>query len=152
MSLLVLKLSIVYDKVTELMDTVLNQTFLSSNNWPSDVGPFFRVSHLKKINFRRFINKIFSPSGARCAEKFEWGGFSTFRRWRSRVFLNLTSLTSHQIFDAHFLETNDLSPSRFHFSVSFIPRSWFESDGLIAYPNEWDWSEKERCLFALTNL
>ena len=37
MSLLFLKLSIVYDKVTKLMDTVLNQTFLStyrrSINW-----------------------------------------------------------------------------------------------------------------------
>ena len=29
----------------------------------------------------------------RCAENREWGGFSTFSRWRSRVFLNRTSLT-----------------------------------------------------------
>ena len=67
-------------------------------------------------------------------------------------FLNRTSLTPHQIFNAHLLETTDLSPSRFHFSVGFITRSWFESDGFIAYSNEWDWSEKERCLFTLTNL
>ena len=43
-----------------------------------------------------------------------------------------------QIFDAHLLENTDLSPSRFHFSVGFISRSCFESDGFIAYLNEWD--------------
>ena len=37
---------------------------------------------------------------------------------------------SRQIFDAHLLENTDLSPSRFHFSVGFISRSCFESDGL----------------------
>ena len=36
----------------------------------------------------------------------------------------------HQIFDAHLLINTDLSPSRFLFSVSFIWRSCFESDGL----------------------
>ena len=41
-------------------------------------------------------------------------------------------------FDAHLLETTDLSPSRFHFSVGVISRSCFESDRLIAYSNEWD--------------
>ena len=41
-----------------------------------------------------------------------------------------------QIFDAHLLENTDLSPSRFHFSVGFISRSCFESDGFIAYSNE----------------
>ena len=42
----------------------------------------------------------------------------------------------HQIFDAHLLETIDLSPSRFDFSVGFIARSCFESDGVIAYSND----------------
>ena len=41
-----------------------------------------------------------------------------------------------QIFDAHLLENTDLSPFRFHFSVGFISRSCFESDGVIAYSNE----------------
>ena len=41
----------------------------------------------------------------------------------------------HQIFDAHLLETTDLSPSRFNFSVGLISRSCFESDGFIAYSN-----------------
>ena len=41
-----------------------------------------------------------------------------------------------QIFDAHLLENTDLSPSRFNFSVVFISRSCFESDGFIAYSNE----------------
>ena len=40
------------------------------------------------------------------------------------------------IFDAHLLEITDLSPSRFHYSVGFISRSCFDSDGFIAYPNE----------------
>ena len=35
----------------------------------------------------------------------------------SSFFLNRTSLTPHQIFDAHLLKNTDLSPSRFHFSV-----------------------------------
>ena len=41
-----------------------------------------------------------------------------------------------QIFDVHLLENTDLSPSRFHFSLGFISRSYFESDGFIAYSNE----------------
>ena len=44
----------------------------------------------------------------------------------------------HQIFDAHLLENTDLSPSRFHFPVGFISRSYFESDDFIAYSNECD--------------
>ena len=41
-----------------------------------------------------------------------------------------------QIFDAHLLENTNLSPSSFHFSVDFISRSYFESDGFIAYSNK----------------
>ena len=41
-----------------------------------------------------------------------------------------------QNFDAHLLENTNLSPFRFHFSVGFISRSCFESDGFIAYLNE----------------
>ena len=48
----------------------------------------------------------------------------------------------HQIFDAHLLESTNLSSTRFHFSVSFISRSSFESDGFIAYSNERDCREK----------
>ena len=46
---------------------------------------------------------------------------------------DLTDLPSD--FDVHLLENTDLSPSRFHFSVNFISRSCFESDGFIAYSN-----------------
>ena len=35
-----------------------------------------------------------------------------------------------QIFDAHLLENTNLSPSSFHFSVSFYINICFESDGL----------------------
>ena len=41
-----------------------------------------------------------------------------------------------QIFDVHLLENTDFSPSRFDFSLGFISRSYFESDGFIAYSNE----------------
>ena len=41
-----------------------------------------------------------------------------------------------QIFDAHLLENNNLSPSSSLFQWVFIPRSCFELDGLIAYSNE----------------
>ena len=62
------------------------------------------------------------------------------------IFLKADLTEPPQIFDAHLLENTDLSPSRFHFSMGFIWRSCFESDGFIAYSNEWDWREKERCL------
>ena len=51
-----------------------------------------------------------------------------FRRFQSEgveFFLNRISLTPHQIFDAHLLETTDLRPSRFHFSVSFYIKIMF---------------------------
>ena len=44
---------------------------------------------------------------------------------------DLTDPPPHQIFDAHLLETIDLSPSRFQFSVDFISRSCFESDSFM---------------------
>ena len=78
-----------------------------------------------------------------------WGGFSTFPRWRSPLFLIRTSLTPPQISDAHLLKNTNLSPSSFYFSVFFISRSCFESDGFIAYPNEWDWRVKT--MFIHTN-
>ena len=90
-----------------------------------------------------FVDTDFLNPQAPVAQKnCGWGGFSTFPRWRSRVFLNRTSLTPHQIFDAHLLENTDLSSSTFHCSVSFISRSCFESDGFKAYSNEWDRREK----------
>ena len=52
-------------------------------------------------------------------------------------FLNRTSLTAPpEIFDAYLLENTNLSRSNYHFSVIFISRSCFESDGLVAYSNE----------------
>ena len=80
-----------------------------------------------------------------------WGGFSTFPRWKSRLFfLNRTSLTPHQIFDAHLLVNTDLSPSRF--LIGFYIKIIFWVRWFIAYSNEWNWREKERCLFTLTDL
>ena len=61
-----------------------------------------------------------------------------FRRFqREGVEFFTSDITDpNQIFDVHVLETNDLSPSGFHFSVGLISRSCFESDGFIAYSNE----------------
>ena len=41
-----------------------------------------------------------------------------------------------QIFDAHLLENNNLSPSSFHFSVASYIKICFESDDFIAYSNK----------------
>ena len=90
----------------------------------------------------RWCHQKSAASHARCAESCGWSGFSTFQRWRSRVFLDRTSLTPPQIFDSHLLENTNLSPSSFHFAVPFYIKICFESDGFIAYPNEWDWREK----------
>ena len=46
---------------------------------------------LTKLNLRRPLRK-----------KCGWGGFSTFPRWRSRVFLNWTSLTPSDFWCASF--------------------------------------------------
>ena len=58
-----------------------------------------------------------------------------FRRFKGEgVDFFKSNLTDpHQIFDMHLLETIDLGPSRFHFSVGFI---CFESYGFIAYSTE----------------
>ena len=94
----------------------------------------------ERIDLRSSKGEMSWPSGARCAENCGWGGFLMFPRWRSQDFFNLTSLTPLRFLMHIFWK--DLSPSRFHFSVSFISRSCFESDGFIAYSNEWDWRER----------
>ena len=75
-------------------------------------------------------------------KKLRMRWFFDVSKVKESIFFNRTSLTSSQIFEAHLLENTDLSPSRFHFSVVFISRSCFASDGFIAYSNEWDWREK----------
>ena len=47
-----------------------------------------------------------------------------------------------QIFDVRRLENTNLSPSSIYFSVGFYIKIYFESDGFLAYPNEWEWREK----------
>ena len=48
-------------------------------------------------------------------------------------FFKLDLTDPPQIFDAHLLVNTDLGPSRFHFSVGLISRSYFESKCFIAY-------------------
>ena len=61
--------------------------------------------------------------------------FSDVSKMKESSFFNRTSLTPNLIFDAHLLETTNLSLSRFNFSVGFISRSC-KSDDFIAYSNE----------------
>ena len=72
-----------------------------------------------------YIRWSFNPHTLVAHKRCEWGCFSTSPRWRSRLFLNLTSLTPHQIFDAHHLENTNLSPYSFHFSVAFYIKIMF---------------------------
>ena len=85
---------------------------------------------------RNYLVIYFNPH-ARVVQKN--AGEVVFRRFQGEVveFFFKSDLTDPpQIFDAHLLGNTDLSPSRFHFSVSFISRSYFESDGFKAYWNE----------------
>ena len=88
-------------------------------------------------HFSSFL--IVYPSDARCAKNCGWGGFSTFQRWRSRVFFESNLTDPSQIFDAYLLENTDLSTSSFHFSVGFISRplitSFYMKRYLFFLPN-----------------
>ena len=62
-----------------------------------------------------------------------------FRRFKGEgveFFLKLDLTDLPQIFNAHLLENTNLSSSSLHFTVGFISRSFFESDGFIAYSND----------------
>ena len=54
--------------------------------------------------------------------KLRIGWFFDVLKVKESSFFNRTSLNPHQIFDAHLLETTDLSPSRYHFLVGFRSR------------------------------
>ena len=71
-----------------------------------------------------------------------------FRRFQGEgveFFLIGPHWTTHPLrfFMRIFLENTNLSSSSFHFSAGFYIKVCFESDGFIAYRNEWDWKEKK---------
>ena len=68
--------------------------------------------------------------------KLRMRSFFVISKVKESSFLKSDLTDPPQIFDAHFLENTDFSPSRFKFSVGFISRSCFESDGFIDYLNE----------------
>ena len=77
----------------------------------------------------------------------------------SSFFLNRTSLTPRQIFDAYLSENTNLSPSRFNFSVGFISRSFFETrlsrsdcQMVLKLIRTNEIEDKKRFLFTPTNL
>ena len=78
-----------------------------------------------------FIISIINPQAPLAQKNADEVVFRHFQGEGVEFFLNRTSLTPTII-------NTDLSPSRFHFSVSFVSRSCFESDGFIAYSNEGD--------------
>ena len=92
---------------------------------PLNTGQRDKLSFLLSLTLRRRLRR---------KVRMRW--FFDVSKVKESSFLNRTSLTPHQIFDAHLLETTDLSPSRFNFSVGFRSRSCFESDGFIAYSTE----------------
>ena len=102
-------------------------------------------NYSKKAWFKNSVKKIcYISCTVQCLltlrrplrRKMRMRWFFDISKMKESSFLNKTSLTSHQIFDAHLLETTDLSTSRLHFSVGFRSRSCFESDGFIDYSNE----------------
>ena len=72
-------------------------------------------AQLKDNNARR---KLFNPQ-APVAQKVSDVGFVDVSKVKKSSFFNRTSLTPHQIFDAHLLENINFSNSSFHFSVGF---------------------------------
>ena len=70
---------------------------------------------------------IFNPQAPIAQKSADEVVFRRFQGEGVEFFLNRTSLTRFK---------PDLSPSRFHFSVGFISRSYFESDGFIPFSNE----------------
>ena len=108
---------------------------------------FISKSHIKFSKYNNMKLSLRRP----LRRKFRMRWFFDISKVKESSFFKTVLTDPPQIFDAHLLENTDLSSSRFHFSVGFISRSCFESDCFIAYPNEWDWREKERCLFTLTN-
>ena len=93
---------------------------------------------------------FFQPSGARWPEHCGWGGLSTGEG--VEFFLNRTSLTPPQIFDAQLLENADLSPSIFHFPVDFYIKIMFWVRWFYSLSERMRLKRKKRCLFTLTNL
>ena len=91
------------------------------------------TSETKNIDFLAL--NLFQPHAPFAQKIADEVIFRHFTMKESRFFKSdLTD--SPQIFDAHLLENTNLSPYSFHFSVYFISRSCFESDGFIAYSNE----------------
>ena len=81
-------------------------------------------------------SKLFNPQ-APVAQKIADEVVFDVSKVKESIFLK-SDLTDPppQNLDAHLLENTDLSLSRFHFSVGFLSRSYFESEGFIAYSNE----------------
>ena len=130
---------------------IVNFKFVKCPEWIQAGRRFvFREGRTKAVSFFSLEAQLTLRRPLRRKLPMRW--FFDISKVKESSFFKWGLTDPAQIFDAHLLETTDLSPSRFHFSARFISRSWFESDGFIAYSNEWEWTEKERCLFTLTNL
>ena len=113
-------------------------------------------------NWKRFANRSHYSTAWELTlrrplhKKWGWSGFSTFPRWRSRVFFESDLTDPPQIFDAHLLKNSDLSPSSFHFSVGFYNIKYYQDHVLsqmvlkLIRTNEIE--EKKGCLFTITEI
>ena len=91
------------------------------------LGPTFFSALKYEINFTEIKLTLRRP--LRRKLRMKW--FFDISKVQESNFFKSDLTDPSQIFDAHLLENTDLSPSRFHFSVGFISRSCFESDGFI---------------------
>ena len=103
----------------------LNEIFLGSAVHLTPALSGFEISNNRTLTLRRPLHR-----------KLRMRWFFDISKVKVSIFFKSHLTEPPQIFDAHLLENTDLTPSRFHFSVGFISRSCFESDGFICYSNE----------------
>ena len=91
------------------------------------------ISEINKLSDICFMINPQAPVAQKIADQVV---FRHFHGEGVEFFFKSDLTDHHQIFDAHLLETTDLSPFRFYFLVGFRSRSCSESDVVIAYSNE----------------
>ena len=84
------------------------------------------------VDYRRHYVNPQAPVAQKVADEVV---FRRFQGEKSSFFKSDLTDPPH-IFVAHLLENTKLSPSSFHFSMGFVSRSYFESDGFMDYSNE----------------
>ena len=146
------------------MTWLLLKFLLKRRSLDSYLKTYWQLTALDKLWRSKILNKKFSRiiwntnllirltliPGAHCAENYGWGGFSTFQRWRSRVFFR-SDLTDPQsdfwcasFGKYRFKPFQILFYSGFYIKIIFLVR-WFYSlfEGMR--------SKRKRTMFIHTN-